>query len=94
MLNDNYEQAYNKVNEMKNAKGIALHDLLTELHSFVHLVDFPTDIRIYLVTKMALIEQRLASGTNERLQTASLVSCFQKAKNMAASKAWIDYGVY
>lgn len=87
ILNDDYQNAYKKVMDLKSDRGIALTDLLYELHIYVHRVDFPIHIRLHLIDKMAEIEYRLASGTNERLQTGSLISAFQQAKNMAASEA-------
>jgi len=85
MLNENYEMAYRNLMKRKGKRGIALQDLLNELHTYVHRVDFPTKIRIHLIEKLSEIEYRLASGTNERLQTGSLVSAFQQAKEMATT---------
>lgn len=87
ILNDDYQTSYRKVMDLKADRGIALHDLLYELHLYVHRIDFPLHIRLHLIEKLSEIEFRLASGTNERLQTGSLVSAFQQAKNMAASEA-------
>ncbi|CAF4981711.1 unnamed protein product, partial [Rotaria magnacalcarata] len=41
---------------LKTIKGYALADILTELHRYVHRIDFPRDIRIHLLIKMADIE--------------------------------------
>ena len=70
--------------ELKANKGLALQDLLNELHTYIHRIDFPIQARIHLIKKLSEIEYRLAFGTNERLQTGSLISAFQQAKNMAA----------
>ena len=85
MLNKDFTTAYRNVMRMKTEKGMALQDVLEEIHSFVHKIDFPTDIRIHLLEKMADIEDRLAAGTNENIQTGSLIAAFQQAKNMVAA---------
>ena len=82
ILNKDFTTAYRNVMRLKTEKGMALQDILEEIHTYVHKIDFPTEIRIHLLDKMAEIEDRLAAGTNERLQTGSLVSAFQQAKNM------------
>jgi len=86
ILNKEFTTAYKNVMHLKSEKGMALQDILEEIHSYVHKIDFPTDIRIHLLDKMADIEERLASGTNENIQTGSLVAAFQQAKNMVAAK--------
>ena len=86
ILNKDFTTAYKNVMQLKNVKGMALQDILEEVHLFVHKIDFPTDIRIHLLDKMAEIEDRLALGTNENIQTGSLVAAFQQAKNMVAAK--------
>ena len=85
ILNKEFTTAYQNVMRLKSEKGMALQDILEEIHSYVHKIDFPTDIRIHLLDKMAEIEDRLASGTNENIQTGSLVAAFQQAKNMVTA---------
>ncbi|XP_072207172.1 replication factor C subunit 5 isoform X1 [Excalfactoria chinensis] len=36
MLNQNFSAAYHKIMELKTLKGLALQDILTEIHLFVH----------------------------------------------------------
>ncbi|CAH1801678.1 unnamed protein product, partial [Owenia fusiformis] len=81
MLNDDFTKAYNNITNLKTIKGLALHDILTEVHSYVHRIDFPMHIRIDLLEKMADIESRLASGTSEKIQLSSLVAAFQVARD-------------
>ena len=86
ILNKGFTTAYSNVIQLKNEKGIALQDLLQEIHTYVHKIDFPTNIRIHLLDKMAEVEDRLAAGTNENIQTGSLVAAFQQAKNMVTAE--------
>ncbi|XP_032823893.1 replication factor C subunit 5 isoform X1 [Petromyzon marinus] len=87
MLNSDFSGAYRQIMELKTLKGLALQDILTEVHTFVHRVDFPMSVRIHLLTKMAEVEYRLASGTNEKIQLSSLIAAFQVARDMVAAEA-------
>ncbi|KAI0208611.1 Replication factor C subunit 5 [Lamellibrachia satsuma] len=87
MLNNDFKTCYNNLMNLKTAKGLALRDVLTEVHLYVHRIDFPTRIRIELLDKMSDIEYRLASGTSEKLQLSSLIAAFQVARNMVLQDA-------
>lgn len=41
MLNEDFQKSVKNVTELKTAKGLALQDILTELHSYVQRIDFP-----------------------------------------------------
>lgn len=86
MLNEDFTSAFNKVMMLKTAKGLALQDILTEVHQYVHRIDFPIHVRLYLLEKLAETEFRLASGTSEKIQTGSLISSFQAAREMVAQE--------
>lgn len=45
-------------------------------------VEFPDDIMIDLIIRMATIEKRTAAGASEAVQLNSLVSAFQRARNI------------
>ncbi|KAM4709977.1 replication factor C subunit 5 [Discoglossus pictus] len=87
MLNKDFSAAYKNIMELKTLKGLALHDILTEIHLFVHRVDFPASVRIHLLIKMADIEHRLASGTSEKIQLSSLIAAFQITRDMIVAEA-------
>ncbi|XP_064612888.1 replication factor C subunit 5-like [Liolophura sinensis] len=87
MLNDSFSAAYKNISALKTAKGLALQDILSEVHNYVHRIDFPMHIRIHLLEKMADIEHRLASGTNEKLQLSSLLGAFQVARDLVVAEA-------
>lgn len=82
MLNGSFTSSYNNIVVLKSEKGLALQDIITDLHTYVHRIDFPTAVKIFLLDKMAEIENRLAAGASEKLQTSALLSAFQLAKNM------------
>uniref|UniRef100_A0A8C5KVS4 Replication factor C subunit 5 n=1 Tax=Jaculus jaculus TaxID=51337 RepID=A0A8C5KVS4_JACJA len=87
MLNQDFTTAYRNITELKTLKGLALHDILTEIHLFVHRVDFPSSVRIHLLTKMADIEYRLSVGTNEKIQLSSLIAAFQVTRDLIVTEA-------
>ncbi|KAG8146235.1 putative Replication factor C subunit 5-like protein [Naja naja] len=100
MLNLDFTSAYRNILELKTLKGLALQDILTEIHLFVHRVDFPTSVRIHLLIKMADVDvlhkighlplsfrHRLAAGTNEKIQLGSLIAAFQVTRDLIAAEA-------
>ncbi|KAI8513191.1 Replication factor C (RF-C) subunit [Branchiostoma belcheri] len=84
MLNEDFTTAYNNIFQLKTLKGLALQDILTEVHLFVHRIDFPMAVKMVLLDKMADAEYRLAAGTNEKLQLSSVIAAFQVVRNVAA----------
>lgn len=72
--------------KLKVDKGLALQDIVREVHLKVMALKL-TDpaVIIQLLKQLSDIEYRLAFGTDETLQTASLVSSFQLAKEAIAS---------
>ncbi|CAF2740708.1 unnamed protein product [Rotaria sp. Silwood2] len=85
LLNENFTVASQRLSTLKTTKGYALADILTELHRYVHKIDFPREIRIHLLIKMSDIEYRLANGATEKLQLSALISAFQKARHVKSS---------
>ncbi|XP_019622788.1 PREDICTED: replication factor C subunit 5-like [Branchiostoma belcheri] len=84
MLNEDFTTAYNNIFQLKTLKGLALQDILTEVHLFVHRIDFPMAVKMVLLDKMADAEYRLAAGTNEKLQLSAVIAAFQVVRNVAA----------
>lgn len=87
VLNENFTTAYNNIMKLKTGKGLALQDILTEVHEYVHKVDLPLHVRLQLLEKMADIENRLASGTNEKIQLSSLIAAFQVTRDLIVDEA-------
>ena len=87
MLNEPFATAYKNTMNLKTLKGLSLQDIVTEMHTFVHRLDLPQKIRIYLLVKLAQLEERLMKGTNEKIQLGSLISAFQITRNMVKEEA-------
>uniref|UniRef100_A0A3B4FLB7 Activator 1 subunit 5 n=1 Tax=Pundamilia nyererei TaxID=303518 RepID=A0A3B4FLB7_9CICH len=88
-LNKDFTSAYNQILELKTLKGLALHDILTEVHLRQH-VDFHTLWQIFLFPLLLmfhLFRHRLASGTSEKIQLSSMVAAFQAVRELVVSEA-------
>eukprot|EP00116_Pleurobrachia_bachei_P007433 sb/3467695/ len=81
MMQEDFNSAYSKIAQLKQVKGLALQDMLTEIHMFVQRIEFPSKTKIQILTKLADIEYRLAFGSSEKLQMGALVAAFVSAKD-------------
>lgn len=81
LLNDDFVTTYRRIQELKVEKGLALQDILTEVHTFLHRIELPSDTLIELLIKLSDIEYRLSAGTSEKLQLSALISAFHIARN-------------
>ncbi|CAG7659643.1 unnamed protein product [Allacma fusca] len=82
MLSEDVTSTFNKIYDLKTMKGIALAEILTEVHKYMERIDFPPKVRIYLLKELATLECRLAIGTSEKLQLGALVSVFYIGRNL------------
>ncbi|XP_077510513.1 replication factor C subunit RfC3 [Amblyomma americanum] len=82
LLNEDFTFSYSHISKLKVGKGLALQDVLTQVHLYVHRIELPDRVKMYLIDKMAEIEYRLAAGTSEKIQLSSLISAFQVARQM------------
>ena len=82
LLTEEFATATGNVSELRGSKGLALKDIVDGLHRFIVTIELPVQARIYLLEQLALIERRLSSGCNERLQLGALVSAFTVVRSM------------
>ncbi|XP_055615508.1 replication factor C subunit 5 [Toxorhynchites rutilus septentrionalis] len=78
---DSFKEIYEKIQELKTNKGLALEDILTEIHLYVHRMELPPRVISQLLIKMAAIEERLAAGCVEKPQLAALIAAFNMARD-------------
>uniref|UniRef100_A0A1B0AK70 Activator 1 subunit 5 n=1 Tax=Glossina pallidipes TaxID=7398 RepID=A0A1B0AK70_GLOPL len=71
-----FAQAYDDIQSIKSVKGLALEDILTELHLLVMRLEMPMSVMNNLIIKMAAIEERLAKGCTEAPQLTALIGAF------------------
>lgn len=82
LLNDDeFKDTYQKLNQMKINKGLALEDILTQVHLYVHRMKLPVRVLSQLIIKMASIEERLAQGCSEKIQVTAFIAAFRLARN-------------
>ncbi|VEN59708.1 unnamed protein product [Callosobruchus maculatus] len=82
LLNSDFKSTYNNIKELKMIKGLALHDILTEIHDYAHRAEFPFDVLIDLSEKISDIELRLCAGADENIQLTALIAAFQQVKKI------------
>lgn len=84
MLTEDMSVAYANILELKTAKGLALQDILIDVHSYTQQLDLPAKARIYLLEKFGAVEIRLSSGADEAVQLGALVSAFRIAREIVS----------
>ncbi|KAF5841986.1 P-loop containing nucleoside triphosphate hydrolase protein [Dunaliella salina] len=87
LLNDSLLDVFRSILDLQQSRGIALSDIVRELHTWLFRMSLPTRQRIELVEALADLEYRLATGTHERLQLGALCACFAKAREGIAAAA-------
>ena len=87
LLQEDFVTAFNNIWQLMTGKGLALQDILTELHNHVLLLEIKDQIKkAMLVASLSDVEHRLSVGTSEKLQLGGLVGIFQEAaKGIAAA---------
>lgn len=86
LLNLGFREAYEKLIDVCSTKGYALTDILTDIATQLLGMELPPGVLAVLLDGMSDVEHRLAFGTDEKLQAASLVGVFIKARHMMQVK--------
>ncbi|NP_001040148.1 replication factor C subunit 5 [Bombyx mandarina] len=82
LLNENdFSACFKSIQDLKIAKGLALSDILAEVHTIIQRVKLPPEVLVSLLIKMSDAEARLASGSSERVELAALIASFQIARD-------------
>ncbi|XP_072948774.1 cap-specific mRNA (nucleoside-2'-O-)-methyltransferase 1-like [Epargyreus clarus] len=82
LLNENdFAACFKHIQDLKIMKGLALGDILTEVHTVIQRIKLPPEVLISLLIKMSDSEARLASGCSERIELAALIAAFQEARD-------------
>ncbi|KAI3415949.1 hypothetical protein GPALN_005510 [Globodera pallida] len=86
LLDNSIEITYKKLSNLRLSHGVALADLLEELIELLRPLDLPDEVFCLLCDRLAHIEQRLAVGCSEKLQSLALISAFFEARKLAFDK--------
>lgn len=82
LMNQSFQPAFERIAEISTKNGYALADILKDLTVMVSALDLPSEMMARLLDGMSNVEYRLASGTDERIQTASLVGVFVQTREL------------
>jgi replication factor C subunit 3/5 len=86
LLNDKFMDAQTKITALCKTKGYAMADILSQLTIMVSGMDLPPGALAEILDGMSGVEYRLAFGTDEEIQCASLVGVFVRARTMMSAK--------
>jgi len=82
LLNETFATAYEKTRNLQRDMGYAVADILSEIYLFMNKVEFPAAARVFIFDELAQLEHRLAFGTTDAIQLASLVGIFGSVREM------------
>eukprot|EP00934_Nitzschia_sp_Nitz4_P006728 Nitzschia sp. Nitz4//scaffold379_size13322//9158//10385//NITZ4_008979-RA/size13322-augustus-gene-0.4-mRNA-1//1//CDS//3329549709//6718//frame0 len=83
LLNETFADAFQKITTVCTERGYALTDILTDLTLKVMQLDGLDSKPLgQLLDGMSNVENRLAAGTDEKIQTASLVGVFVQTRQL------------
>jgi replication factor C subunit 3/5 len=81
---ERFNEALQTIVALKAQKSLSLEDIMLEVHKCIMRTKFPDEMKIYLVGRLAEIEYRLAQGSSEKPQVASLVGAFIEVRSYKA----------
>ena len=87
LMNHSFQDAFEGITKMCSFKGYALVDILQDLTFSIAALQLNGEALACILDGMSNVEHRLAFGTDERLQTASLVGVFVQARQSLELKA-------
>ena len=56
LVEDSFNECFQKIIKLQREKGIALQDVITQLHLVVHKIKFPIQIKMNIIEKLSNIE--------------------------------------
>ncbi|PAA48293.1 hypothetical protein BOX15_Mlig026155g1, partial [Macrostomum lignano] len=82
LMNEEAPAAHAAIRELCADRGVALLDVVTELHELLGRVDFPVSVRAHFYIRLADIEERLCAGATDRLQLSALIGAAMEAREL------------
>ena len=86
LLNETFQKAAKEIIAICSTKGYALADVLSELTARLTCLEMDSSALAMLLDGMSNVEHRLAFGTDEKIQIASLVGVFVKTRQLITIK--------
>lgn len=84
LWNQSLQECYDIITEMQVEKGLAVSDIVTELHDRACEMDTHPDVLKYLLKELAECESRLATAVDDKIQLLALISVFVQARRIIA----------
>ena len=76
-----FNEALQTVVAIKTAKSLAVDELIREIHKYIMATKYTDAMKMYLVSRLAEIEYRIAQGSNEKVQLTSMVGAFIEVRS-------------
>lgn len=85
IMNQSFTEAFASLSKMQVLKGLALVDIIQQLHTWVFRLEMSEDARIPLIDRLATVEVALSTGTSEKLQLGAVIAAFSDARRQMMS---------
>lgn len=82
LFNDSMRDSAEKIGHLQMERGLALTDIVSELHDRVRTIDVPADVLKHLLIELAEAEFRLATAVDDQIQLMGIISVFMLARRM------------
>ena len=82
LFNDAMRECAEKIGRLQIEKGLALSDVVTELHDRVRELDVPPSVLKHLLKELAEAENRLSTAVDDKIQLMGLISVFLLARKL------------
>jgi len=86
LMNATFQEGAQEITQICTIKGYALADVLSELTAKLICLEMDSPALAMLLDGMSNVEHRLAFGTDEKIQIASLVGVFVKTRQVITIK--------
>ncbi|KAJ3145955.1 hypothetical protein HDU86_000579 [Geranomyces michiganensis] len=83
LFNEDFAAAYTNIQSLRVQHGLALTDIVTEIHETVTVMEMHPAVKILLFDRLAEIEYNLSTGCTEKAQLGALVGGFKIACDLA-----------
>ena len=84
LTNKKFNDAFNTILAIKLDKSLSVDDIVREVHKQVMSTNMTDEMKMFVINRLAEIEYRLAQGSNEKVQIASIVGSFIEIRSIRA----------
>ena len=84
LTTEKFNDAFTKILELKHQRSLTLDDIIKAIHQQVLITKMTDQMKMFIIERLSQIEYRLAHGSNEKAQIASLVGGFVEIRCIRA----------